>query len=525
MPSFVKEIAYDYELIVRPICIAVTRQILSHSPISDCKVIFNGETEMALSNDSWVGSKSNRLTLDTGTTVLVTATEEYTEDAILTNGTNYNLNRPLFVDKHLGVELQPQYLKSTIAMNFNIQCKDKVTADLYRNRLARQMSLSLKNLLCEAKYDIPIDDVFFALMEELWKKQEANAGFGITLSDYILKHLSDALTVQSNFAGQESIFCMSESQGRISGTFDFLVSPEATVTDGTWSFSFGYSFQYRKPVSIYARYPLVIHNQLIDRKFVLNDVVSEDNGYVPYDDEYLMKFLAIRKECGFVSIPRVDNYKPKPVIPWCRPMLMVLTTNERRGNILENLNSIVKRGYKYHPAILRWMEHYHQRLTRRNNGFIHVALFEDQMIFNERALFVDSDLNLHVDCVLDPRKTYHIGIFLNRNMSLWPDDIKDEIKDNWLDNKDIFPVIDPDNVVVTNPDVGLCPDPDYEEIIDSVYKEWPKVRPDGSIPSVDMDKIIVDLSNKVINIDLVPKGGTLTVGIYGVGVSRTEKQK
>ena len=105
-------------------------------------------------------------------------------------------------------------------------------------------------------------------------------------------------------------------------------------------------------------------------------------------------------------------------------------------------------------------------------------------------------------------------------MSLWDDEIKEDIKDNWLDNKDIFPVIDPDNVVVTNPDIGLCPDDSYVENVESVYDDWPIVRPGGSISGEDFDKIVVDLSDKVIDIDLVPKGGTYTVGIYGVGALR-----
>lgn len=328
---------------------------------------------------------------------------------------------PVFFDTDLDLYLFPVYANTQVEMRVIFRSPSETEAKRWISEILSRVSRGRDLNLHDISYTYSIPFPFVRLIEDVWTLREANEGYGQSLSEYVALKASERLTMLSNRASEERMLSVKEKQSRIIGLFSFAVipdKPEWSQENTAWEISFSYRFKYQKPIQMYCRFPLSVHNQLLPDRYldVQNPVVDYDHKQGYYSRSYAALSIhelnrpLIYRDAGqpstHLTIPDFDDFNvefPDPLYMTCFTILVLLDEDRRTLFNLKDLDE-----YQINPGILEFLHVEYPWITTKHISLFHLSLYDGDEEQPDGCLEVLPDLTVRAKTPLSMRKRYHV---------------------------------------------------------------------------------------------------------------------
>jgi hypothetical protein len=262
------------------------------------------------------------------------------------------------------------------------------------------------------------------------------------------------MTKLTNLSGSASMWAVPETQVDLQGWFDWEQVPDESTKDSsgdTFTGTFNYKFYYARPIEVAMVYPIVVHNQLLDKKF--RDVPLEDHNEVMKRYSYSGRvYNAFRgaelskqqlTDFGY-SIPTFDEFMPMSVPIRSRRLLTVLfTIDEADPTLFLNLGQLGQK--QFTPEILEYLKAERDYLVQPGMSAIHVGLYKHQFMIetNPAPITIDADLNVRGTGVTNLRVQHHLRIGLLTDLDFLRGDALARLQEHGKAAIQILLAIDP----------------------------------------------------------------------------------
>lgn len=419
-----------------PVIYDVIRQLMRITGISPKTIIrFPGEdAKMKQWNSQTIGALSGALNiwphLDN---VRIEVEEDFNPDRILNMAVKAPENPYLFVDRELNVLLNAVYSPTNVTINVIYEGVDKNEAMRWRNDVRTRMAQGREINLHTLKYSYGLPPEFEALLMHIYDLRSNVGSYSDNIEDWWYKCASPKFTVSTDQAGNHATIVVAEQQSMVQGVFDWEMPEKMRKsTDADmWEVSFAYKFTFDKPIEINAKYPMLVHQQLI------GDVFRQYNNFKPYEDilrelqlsgKYLSQFQGDRQIVNSlankgVTLPIEDDWQPLPkTVPTgtVRVFTALVSISEADKRSLLDLKNLGQ--FQLVPLLLDFMAAgEYPYMTQHMASILQLTLFEGYDVLDPADFQVNSDLTITATRDLDVRKMYHVRLALNANiLSLMP---------------------------------------------------------------------------------------------------------
>lgn len=444
MPIVATEIPETYLSVTRPVVTNLVKDLINRFNLPNTtETRYTGNAEKLANEGSLLTDKNNQPLFGFKGKVDVVLDEEYMDEyAINTSIKRFN-NVDVFTDTALEVRMFPIYTRVKNTITFTYLTSSKREVEKARDRLRRKTSEGMESLLHEVNYHYAPPTVYHDLLKEIYDKRENIGGYGESFQEYLKNHYNYNLTVFSNLDGTRGLPVFIEKQIMVQGWFDFEAQPDkATKTEegDLWELSFSYTIEYDKITGMCLKYPIVVHNQLIDVKYIPNYT-----EYDPYEQKqkpsftnYLNQYFSVlnySKESPYkgIVIPHYDDWQPDinsgNLFPIISALVGVEQTDPRQ---LLNLNDLGE--LELDIEIINFIAANKQKVTDYLSSVLNISFFRNKSIQDKANFYIDDQMNLRSTKDLNIRNTYHVHISVLTNFRL----LREKAKKDLLNNPTIF---------------------------------------------------------------------------------------
>jgi hypothetical protein len=433
MPNVTVTVPEVYASVSRPVIMGVVRQLFQITGIStDTPLYFADDTEAVAQKGASLSDQADernntRTAFDTN--VQISINEIYDVDMIMSTAVSQDDNVPVFFDPDIGVIVRPAYSSQLVSVSFKYVNKSKTEAERWRDDIRMKMSIHKDMNLHDVTYHYPIPEWVLSLLKDIHTKREAIAGYGEDFSTYIEKFGTSRLTVVANLSGEQTQLAVRENQTRIQGLYDFQVAPERGAREGntgTWVTTFTYNFRYDKPLECNVKYPVMVHNQLLDARYIpAVESVNMDKVNKQYDKTLgALSYFEIQDALdkttapkAAVTIPAYDEFTPYSIVPKTRAFLNMLcfvdTATPRLIATLDDLG-----GYEIDQDILDFItKSEYPFLTKPYQSIIHASVYKGMSLYTHMDFTMSSPVNLSSLRDLDLRKNHRVRLSFVTDMA------------------------------------------------------------------------------------------------------------
>lgn len=411
------------QTVIRPSVIDIVGQIKKLTGITDeTPIYFGNDVDAIQTSGSGIDNDNDRHARFEGTRKLeVRMSEEPAEDEHLTDFVGRRNNIPVFVDRALDIEIRPTYQTNKVTLSFVFETKSKEEAKRWRENVQMRFKKLGNTPLHDITYSYTLPPCTWRLVDEIYKKREKIAGYGDRFSEYLLKCMTDRLTVVGNETGTNRALVVSERQSGIQGFFDFTdvaPKPEFDEGRGTWKIGFDYYYRYQCPQGVDMEYPIMIHQQTLHRDFLVFP------GSTPHPDDHtytrdlnglgLSMFESntlarlAKPRYTYMTVPDFDHYKFNQ--PWpgtgsiCHFLLSMSAPDKRIPFNLANLGKV-----RIDPDILTFIKEVeHLFIGYPGKSMFHFDLYRGQSLVTPISVKVLPNLDIQLQDDIDMRRTYRV---------------------------------------------------------------------------------------------------------------------
>lgn len=430
MPKLYLPVPELEKSIVRPVMLDIVRQVRDMTNIpADVKIIFlsdarsspqNGSKQSEEIMDNTSISGSNRITFE--------VTEQYSPDYMGTLAIAQTEQIPIFIDHELGVVLKPIYTSRIFDINIRYRDHSRTRVKAWRDDIYMHINHMRDVNIHTADYHYSIPSAFLALVKEIHRLRENVAGYGQDFEDYFFSCISNRNTEITNLVGDNPLFAIAERQTRIQGLFDFTEAPEKESSDDTinkWVSNFTYRVTIDIPTGVHVQYPVMIHNQLLDEKYIPKLAFDEDKHEHAFSRSLkaLHRFEATKAPNGnsisnkTIHEPEYDDWWPDNQLPdssFVFTALCELLPDDLR--LIIDLNELGN--YSIDEEILEYFRKVeYPYLTKAYQSPYHISLYRDKFLANEGILTVNSKLEYRASSDLSLRRNYRFALSMITDIS------------------------------------------------------------------------------------------------------------
>lgn len=394
------------------------------------EIVYIDHTGSAMEIGSTLTDKNqNDLRLEAGSKIVAVSSEKSNNDILLTAVVDTDEMDSIWSDPQVGMYLRPTRNRTevTIQLTYKAATKQEVNNWIhqYYNRLARGVYFTN----AEVAYEVTIPDVSIAIMEEVWKKREAKAGYGEDFLTYLQNNFKQPYDFKSNALGKGTSLVTRELLTHLTVGVNSEV-PEASRLDaGNYEATIEVFFTYDKPTTFLHRYPIYVHNNYIDPKFFnhKNDRNSENRQVTRATSGLFANLMSLYSKqktdlyskTGYV-IPAFDDAVLENGNLAIAPVAQVqLAVDVDDPHLLADLNILeLEAKLELHPELLKYIESVGSDIFIHGRSAVLISVYRDGVRINPERYFVDGNLQLRSDYPLNLRGRYHLSISIITNMHL-----------------------------------------------------------------------------------------------------------
>lgn len=385
---------------------------------------------------------------------------EYEEESEDDNDTSLIPMRPdffhIYRDDDLDTTIIPIYHSRKMNIKFKFATKSKGKAYALTNKLRLLTSDQGYFRRHRLEYHYVLSEYVIKLILHIYNLKYNRISDKIPFEEYLKLTFDDRLDSTNTLDGvkEKSSLVIREAQTDIPGYIDeelHNIKPE--YDDGTsyYTFEFGYTFIYEKPVTLLLKYHVLVYNQIIDKMFrtFINDGWREKPDYNKpmtariqpgHDITYIDRtsdVFRIRNNNYYITLPDFDNESLPKGEYYLNKLFSVLSiVDETDRTLLFNLDDIPKIEFK--TWMLRFIVFSERKyITKKLESMFYIELFEDRSRSSiEVELLEDGTLRTKTD--LDLTKTYRVVFNVINDLNLLSDIAKKRLKNYLLEHMDDY---------------------------------------------------------------------------------------
>lgn len=447
MPTVYSTLVEVDQSISRPAVVEIINQVQDITKIDkDVEIRYPGDSQKTQTPSSSIDYKTDRFAkFGTDKYLFIEVNEDYDKTAITSTAISKGEHIEIFKDSKLNVSIVPIYATTNVSIDFNYRTVSKTEALSWRDDMRMKLSHMRDINLHKLHYHYMVPDEFLTLLKEIHRLRENKLGYGQDLRSYLTDMFSNRLTPISDITGSEFELSISETQIRIVGMYDFDALPEKIERDeesGTYLIKFSYKFNYEKPIACVIRYPLMVHNQILDQKYThfvnKNYIPNKDNlsfsnslealhffegdsimesvpniegqFRIPPNDDYVLNSKQYATATVFIALCEVDEVDKK-----------TLLNLKELGDVYLNqdvLDFISKTEYPYVCDIFK--------------SIINISLYRNSFLVRDNSLTCDSNLNIRSKEELNLRNQYRVRFSLIIDLSILRQNVFERLLRNTL---------------------------------------------------------------------------------------------
>lgn len=417
MPHFRLEVPETYDSMTRPIVHGVTSDLIKKFDLpNDTTIRIQGDALQSNQRSTTLGNENQTLSTPYTNRLDVDFEENYLDSETL----KHQFSREIFTDTALGVYLRPFYTRVRVELSFVLRSENKTVGLKTRDHIKRKMSEGVQALLHEIYYHYSTPTAMLSLLNVIWHHRETVAGYNESYDDYVINHSHPNLTTLSNLSGERLLNAVAEKQIEVEGWFNFESHPEKPEREadgGTYSTTFTYTFEYDKVISMQMEYPIVVHNQLLDEKYVQSPVVynsaTQHRGGSHLtrvlDNFRTTQMSLISRGFNGVVIPPYDTFKP---INQTYKTFDILTTlvgvDPEDPTLILNLEEIEE--FSFDPAIVTFLKKHHDKLQHYLANAFHITFYKGLFCQSVQTFTVDESLTIRTKEPMNLRDVHHLKV-------------------------------------------------------------------------------------------------------------------
>lgn len=422
MPNIYLTIPEVEQAVSRPSILKIVQQVqeLTGFP-NTTKTMFAGDIRTQQTAGSGIADTSRHPRFDNEVYNYIEVEEDHDLMSINTTAVGRKEHIPVFFDEALGVQISPIYSSVNVSVNFVYKSPSKTDVLRWRDQIRMKISAMRDINLHKIEYHFGIPVQILAILKHIYDKREAVEGYGITFEQYVKSYASDRLTLLGDLAGKNARIAITETQTRIVGIYDFEGLPQKPEREdtGNWSVAFTYKFTYDRPMGLQMKYPIMVHNQLLDEPYTLYELPFDKQEIVPKSFSYSMNAMhafendtvmnSVRQIDPLIRIPSYDDFVTKHKTVGYAPTLSVLVNVEDDKQTLFNLKELGD--YDIDPDILEFIEKSEfPYICKQFHSMVYLSFYRDQFLTNTEQLTCDSALTIKSVQPLNIRKQHRVRL-------------------------------------------------------------------------------------------------------------------
>lgn len=423
MPKVLQPVPEMTESVTRPIMFDVMRQLIEMTDLPrKINILFNGDSEKAkqLGSSIDLNPQDDPNKFAANDKITIEVEESYGPERFMTEPIFGPHNLFIFHDQALEIAMKPTYSSTNVTIMVKYRANNKNAAirwrDMIKSRIAQRREGQVHNLTYS--YQIPLE--YLAILEHLHSMREKVDGYGDTFEQYWAANRHPKITELTNMAGLSSTWSVPETQMQVQGWFDFE-TPEVGGKDGegdTWTISFAYKFNYERPVQMAMEYPLMIHNQLLSKKYRPPPQVTEDDVLKTYAAgtrvmshwAYGGGVIQAAARDGY-ALPSYDEFIPASVpINTMRIITAMIAVDKDNPTLFWSLKNMGTK--EFTPEMLAYLTAEAPYLTQPYRSAISVNFYRNSLLIDPTPLRVDANLDIYATTDINLRMQHHIRVSL-----------------------------------------------------------------------------------------------------------------
>lgn len=436
MPAIVITLANTHETVTRPVVLDVMQHLFKITGIdSQTELSFPDELAKSKQAGSSINTESPAIKFTNKPKISIDIEENYEQEKILSTAIAYPENKIIFADNSLRVFIKPIYSATDMTINIRYRAMDRQAAMRWRDNIRKYVSMAREVQLHHLDYSYLIPKESLVLLKELHRLREAVDGYNQTFEQWFTQCITTKVTTLTNLSGEQTELAIAETQMRVQGYFDFEGAPEKgekTDDGNTWTISVAYKFKFDKPIGCVVRYPIIVHNQLLDEEFIPTPVdtidrhiashgLTESNFFQMYGGAYRLP-----KKNGY-SIPDYDDFSPTGYLPSTMRVFTALTLKD--DDYPSHLFSMLELGdLELKPEIIAFMRGEYQYMNKPYHSVFNVSMYCMSVLLQNNDVYVDADLDVHANFNRNKRNYHHVNLSVVSDLSLLTPQAKDRLK-------------------------------------------------------------------------------------------------
>lgn len=435
MPNICEELPDTERSVFRPVVLEVVRQLCAITGIpSSINILFPEDIEENYQPGSTMQEQVTEERDRTTTPFYDHLKIQVEENPFMENMMDLTTSRkandiPIFIDHDLRASIRPVKSTKEVKLTIEYVAANRSAAVAWKNRMNERLMNYGDIHLHEASYSYILPKTVVDVLYHIHALREANEGYGQSFEEYLSEKGSARITVVANQSGAARSLAVAEKQVRIQGLYDFTVSPEKAEkgqNSASWITTFTYTFTYDKPIQCNIHYPLMVHNQQVDSRFIpqIDSVLSHDydkksksfsnTGAANYYFEAQNQLDIQTVVRGVVTIPEYDEFTPVSVVASTYTLMTALCSvdpNDKRAIV--NLSDMTNddSGFILDEDILDWLKAGAWRwLTVPYKLPLHLSLYSNCELLNADEITCDQNLNIRSKNDLSLRNVYQLRL-------------------------------------------------------------------------------------------------------------------
>jgi hypothetical protein len=261
---------------------------------------------------------------------------------------------PVFSDPALGLFLAPIVSNRELFINITYHTQDGVQAKAWvENMRSRVIATRLRIPHRVSAYYIVPDEII-EIIEHVYELRENKAGYGESLQDYFVARADNRFTTFTDQGEKNKALGFSVPYAELYGWFENPNEPdkpERSDKGENYTATLTYRVQLDVHTSMLLRYPIIVHNQYIDRKHLYEikptfyDKLNVDGTQTAILDGYYgAKRPALDPEFSYgIRLPKHDDWLAQPLTyaPHTLQLYLVLIViDEKNPSLFMNIQDV-----------------------------------------------------------------------------------------------------------------------------------------------------------------------------------------
>lgn len=404
--------------ITRPSVFSIVRQVMEITGIpKDTQILYKCHSDGQAQQGSIIGTENEEKTLINGDSFLmIEVIEKYDENYVNSTAVTQAEYPPFIVDNNLSMMIRPVYSHNEYEVNIVYRSNSRTGVMKWRDDIRTKVSQMRTSNMHEITYHYGVPDAFLVIMAEIHRLREAVMGYGQTFEEYFRDCASSRFTQLSTMNGEHREYVVAESMMQIEGYFNFQVAPEEITRgahQGLWEAQFSYNFSFDKPVEANMVYPVMVHNQLLDLKYIPEP--AYDNETQDKSRSMSLSYLAGLQTTAIrskyldhelpIRLPEHDEFVPMVTLPGTTPyvtaLCSILEADKRWLASLDELN--------IDTQILEFISKYETSfITKPYKSIFHISAFSWNRLIDYREIVVNRDLKIKSLPELNLRENHRV---------------------------------------------------------------------------------------------------------------------